>query len=319
MTDKDEKKIVINIDENLTKKKEKKEKKKNKLYFYLGIVGTLMVFLFLFFYSINNFSFSNKKQVVIYELKGPIVNYKQPESIYLDKVLSDLDYIKNHYNGIILEIDSPGGDAYATKKIAEKLEKLKEKIPIVTCVDQVAASGAYWLASTANYIVADEFSVVGSIGVYASYLEFTGLIDKLGIKYNRIVFGKYKDLGSPFKNLTKEEKELLKRKISYIYEYFVKEVAKNRHLNYSYVKNKIATGEFFLGYEGKKLGLVDEFGDIETCKEVMAKYLNTSKDNIDFHYLKGYYERELNLFGLSLGYGIAYYLFEKLPNFIKIN
>ncbi|HIQ50372.1 MAG TPA: signal peptide peptidase SppA [Nautiliaceae bacterium] len=287
----------------------------------VGLLGFIVVILFLIYLSLPSLMsfFSKKKSVVIYELKGPIVNYEQTESIYLQKVLSDLDSIEENYDGIILKIDSPGGDAYSTKKIAERIKEINKKIPIVACIDQIATSGAYWLASSSDYIVADDFSIVGSIGVYASYLEFTGLMEKLGVKYNRIVFGKYKDILSPFKNLTEEERKLIERKINYIYEYFVKEVAKNRGLNYSFVKEKIATGEFFFGYEAKELNLVDAIGDLETCKKKMAHFLNTSIDNIKFQTMKGYYEKELNWFGFSLGYGLASFFFEKIPQQVKIN
>jgi len=311
-------KIVINIDESVSRKKDKKDKNnKNRTYFFIGLFlfFVLLIIIFASSYSKLPEFFLSKKSVVIYELKGPIVSYKQTESIYLEKVISDLSFIEKNYDGIILKIDSPGGDAYATKKIAEKIKEVKKKIPVITCVDQIATSGAYWLASTSDYIVADEFSIVGSIGVYASYLEFTGLMEKLGVKYNRIVFGKYKDILSPFKNLTEEEKELIKNKIYYLYEYFVKEVAKNRGLNYSFVKNKIATGEFFFGYEAKELGLIDEFGNLRTCKKKIAELLNTTVDNINFETLKGYYEKELNWFGFSFGYGFASFLFEKLLSF----
>jgi protease-4 len=139
-------------------------------------------------------------------------------------------------------------------------------------------------------------------------------MDKLGIKYERIVFGKYKDMMSPFRNLTPEEQQLIMKKLSYLYDYFVKEVAKNRHLNYSYAK-KLATGEIFFGYEAINNGLIDKIGDLEDCKEIMAERLNTTIDNITFTTVKGYEEQEFNLFGLSLGYGLGLALkndFEKL-------
>ena len=284
----------------------------NKSLFYVGIGIVILVLASLIGTAIPSENFSNT--VVIYKLQGPITNYDDFEVIYKDKVINDLDnFEKRGVKGLILEINSPGGDAYATKKIAEKLEELKKKgIPIVACIDEVGASGAYWLASEANYIVADDFSVVGSIGLIASYLQFSELMKKLGIKYERIVFGKYKDMMSPFRNLTPEEKKLIEHKLKYIYEYFVRVVAKNRHLNYSYVKS-LATGEIYFGYEAVRNGLIDKIGDINTCKELIAKELNTSVNNLNFKTYKAYKEKEFNLFGLSIGYGFG----EALKTFLE--
>jgi len=286
--------------EHKGKKHKSKLKRKNIIYFSLGLAFVFFVFLIIILAAANE---EGKKKVVIYKLYGPITNSPDNYVIYKDDVIKDLKSFENKYDGVILYINSPGGDAYATKKIAEQIKKLNEKVPVISCVDEVAASGAYWLAIEGRKIIADDFSVVGSIGLIASYLQFSELMKKLGIKYERIVFGKYKDMMSPFRNLTPEEKALIMKKLSYIYEYFVKEVAKRRHFNYSYAK-KLATGEIYFGYEAVHNGLIDEIGDLEKCKEEMAKELNTSVDNITFVTVKGYREQEFNLFGLSIGYGL---------------
>jgi len=291
--------------------------KKNR-YFWIFLLVFVYILFSIFIYLIDYFENVGKKKVVIYELKGIITTEDKPNSIVMDKVIKDLKRLNKSYDGIIIKINSPGGDAYATKKIAEVVKKISEGKPIVSCVDEIATSGAYWVISQTDYIVADEFSIVGSIGVFSSYLDFAGLLDKLGIHYNRLVWGKYKDMLTPFKNLTEDEKTLFMNKTKFLYEYFVKEVAEGRGLDYNYTK-KLATGEFFFGKEALDKGLIDEFGDLNTCKLIIAEDLNTSLKNIKFDYIKGYRKQEFNLFGLSMAYGFAKAIIEYLnENNIKL-
>ena len=159
--------------------------------------------------------------------------------------------------GIILEINSPGGSAVASKEIADAVKNSKK--PVVSWIREVGASGAYWISSSSKLIAADPLSITGSIGVTGSYLEFSDLFEKYGVTYERLVSGKYKDTGSPYKELTEEEKRLLQDKINQIHSVFVDEVASNRKLNRNQVE-KLATGEFYLGKEAYDLGLVDYLG-----------------------------------------------------------
>nr|MBI4156624.1 signal peptide peptidase SppA [Candidatus Woesearchaeota archaeon] len=163
----------------------------------------------------------------------------------------------SNVKGILLEINSPGGSAVASKEIADAVKNSKK--PVVSWIREVGASGAYWISSSSKLIVADPLSITGSIGVTGSYLEFSDLFEKYGVTYERLVSGKYKDTGSPYKELNDDEKRLLQDKINQIHEVFVDQVAGNRKLNRNEVE-KLATGEFYLGKEAYDLGLVDYLG-----------------------------------------------------------
>ena len=157
-----------------------------------------------------------------------------------------------------------------SQEIAEAIKNLnKTKYAVIR---DVGASGGYWAASAANKIYASPVSITGSIGVISSYLEFNKLFEKYGINYERLVSGERKDIGSPYRELTKEEKQLLQKKIDMVYDYFVRSVAENRGLKYDYVST-LATGEFYTGEEAKKLGLIDEFGNKQKAIEDMKKNL----------------------------------------------
>ena len=143
--------------------------------------------------------------------------------------------------------------------------------------------------------------------------DITELMDKIGVKYDFLGWGELKDMGTPFRNMTEEERELFRNKSKIIYEYFIRAVSKGRNLSYNKTK-KLATGEIFLGVEAFDKNLIDELGNLEDCKKKMAKILNTSEENINFNFIKGYEKQEFNLFGVSIGYGAIKALLEYLNN-----
>jgi protease IV len=172
---------------------------------------------------------------------------------------------------ILLEINSPGGSAVASDEIAEAVKKSEK--PVVSLIREVGASGGYWVASATEHIMANRMSITGSIGVISSYLEFSGLMEDYGVGYERLIAGKNKDLGTPFKKLTPEEKAILQGKLNKIHDYFITEVAENRGLSNEKVR-EVATGEFYLGVEAKNFGLIDDLGN----KYDMEKYLQETYD-----------------------------------------
>lgn len=162
--------------------------------------------------------------------------------------------------GIILEINSPGGTVVASKEISRAVSSSEK--PVVSWIREVGASGAYWIASASDYIIADSMSATGSIGVTASYLEFSKFFEEYGVTYQSLKSGRYKEASSPYKELTDEERELLQKKIDLIYDDFVDAVSVNRNLSNDKVK-KLATGIFYLGSEALEFGLIDELGGKE--------------------------------------------------------
>ena len=169
---------------------------------------------------------------------------------------------------ILLEINSPGGSAVASDEIASAVKRSEK--PVVALIREVGASGGYWVASAADHVIAHRMSITGSIGVISSYLEFSQLLDKYGVNYERLVAGDLKDAGTPFRQLRPPEKELLQQKLNTIHTFFIEEVATNRHLPESSVRT-LATGEFYLGVEALELGLVDELGDKATMERYIQK------------------------------------------------
>ena len=213
-----------------------------------------------------------------------------------DQVISDLKNANDNPNikGIIIEINSPGGYVVPSKRIAEEVKSIKK--PTVCLLDDVAASGAYWIASSCDSIIADNFTIVGSIGASGSYLEFSKLMNKYGINYVRIVSGNEKDIGSPYKKPTKEEINQLQDMVNKIRDAFVKEVSVNRDLSYRYVSN-LSNGRVFLGEDALKLKLVDKIGNMEDAKNYIK-----NKTGVKEVTIKDY--RHINLMeAIASGFG----------------
>src|SRR3989338_331857 len=209
---------------------------------------------------------SIENKIIIIPIKGVIVPDETDMFLFGEETTSSDNLIKKLDNAekdqrikaIIFEIDSPGGTVVASKEIANRVNKLKK--PSVSWIRESGASGAYWVASASDYIVADELSVTGSIGVTSSYLEFSKLFEKYGVGYERLVSGDYKDVGTPYKKLSKNEKELLQKKLDLIHQMFIEDVASNRNITVEKL-DKFANGIFYLGREAYDIGLVDKLGN----------------------------------------------------------
>jgi len=207
-----------------------------------------------------------------------------------DDVLELIQEAENNkgIDAILLEINSPGGSPVASEEIANAVKE-SSKLSIALIRD-IGASGAYWIASAADVVIASPASLTGSIGVTASYLEFTGLMEKYGIGYEEIKSGEYKELGSPFRTLTEKEKDIFQEKIDELHEYFVKSIRENRKLNDNQTK-EVSTAMFYLGSEAKQLGLVDVLGGRKEAEEIIKARLVVKKVNfIEYRKAKGFFE-----------------------------
>src|SRR3989338_411021 len=282
----------------------------------LSILGFMAVGVISLFAGIDVESLSGN--VALIPIEGVITGSEDSEFIF-ESVTASPDTIeliekadKNpSIKAIILEINSPGGSAVASEEIANAVKKTNKTT--VAWIREIGTSGAYWIASASDHIVANRVSVTGSIGVIASYLEFPGLLERYNITYQRLVAGKYKDIGSPYKEMTQEERELFQQSLDEIRDYFVGEVAKNRNMGKKEV-DKMANGLFYLGSQAKELGLVDEIGGkdevigyIEKKEGIKAEIVEYKKEKSLFEVLSRIISRQ----SFFIGKGIGNSLFEK--------
>jgi protease-4 len=172
---------------------------------------------------------------------------------------------------VIIRINSPGGTIGATQEIYNEVRRLREKGKIITVsMGDIAASGAYYISSAADYIMANPGSLVGSIGVIVEGLDLSELFRKFGISYNVIKSGKNKDILAPYRKMTDEEREILTELIMDAYSQFFQAVSNGRHISAENLQ-PIADGRIFTGRQALKYKLVDEIGDFEDTIKVTAK------------------------------------------------
>jgi protease-4 len=198
----------------------------------------------------------NSPKIAVVHIKGEIGLSSGVEAEDIVRLLKRVDE-DALVKAVVLRIDSPGGAAAASQEIADGVKKMKK--PVVASVGNIAASGAYWIASACDRIVGNASSSVGSIGVIITIPTFAELFKKLGIKYVVVYKGKYKDMGNPARDLTPEEKQLLEKQANIIYRQFIRDIAENRHMPLEKVE-QLATGEVFSGEEALQLGLIDRIG-----------------------------------------------------------
>jgi len=176
---------------------------------------------------------------------------------------------------IMLDINSGGGSPVGSDEIARAVRAAEK--PVVAVIRDLGASGAYWVASAADVVYANRMSFTGSIGVIASYLEIAKLLEDYNVTYRRLVAGRHKDMGIPFKELTYEEELIIQDALDSIHSIFIESVAEYRNMSVEEV-SRIATGRFVLGVEAKRLGLVDELGTMQDAVAYIEKELNITAD-----------------------------------------
>jgi protease-4 len=169
----------------------------------------------------------------------------------------------NSVKAVLLRINSPGGSVTAAEEVGRELARFKETThkPIVASMGDMGASAAYWLAACqSDKIYANASTLTGSIGVYMPYMNTEELYKKIGITSDKIKSGVHKDIMSPDRPMTPEEKEILQNMVNEMYNQFVTVVAAGRKMDPEQVR-RLADGRVYTGKQAKELGLVDEIGN----------------------------------------------------------
>jgi len=237
-----------------------------------------------------------------------------------DKIVKNIkkaDESKN-IKAIILEINSGGGTAVASEEVVNAIKKTNKTT--VAYIREIGASGAYWIASSTDNIFASRMSITGSVGVIGSYLEFSGLLDRYNITYQRMVAGKYKDLGSPLKDITNEEESILQKQLDLIHDYFLQDVIESRGLKEDQIR-KVSTAQIFLGVEAKDLNLIDDFGGKEEATSYIEEKINISADLKEFRESKSFLDvlsGVMNEKSFYVGKGIGSQLLTQKNSEVKV-
>ena len=176
---------------------------------------------------------------------------------------------------VVLEINSPGGGVAASDEMHQSILDFKESSgkPVVVAMDSVAASGGYYISTAADRIVANEATLTGSLGVVVPLRNFSEAADKYGITQKYIKSGEFKTMGSSWKELTPEEREIFQTIVDQEYAEFVSVIVEGRGLPEERVR-EIADGRIYSGQQARELGLVDSFGGLDEAAEISQDLAN---------------------------------------------
>lgn len=196
-----------------------------------------------------------------------------PTGVPADDIVEQVERADADENvdGLIVHLNTPGGEVVPSDDI--RAAAVDFDGPTVAYATDTCASGGYWIASGCDRIFAREGSVVGSIGVLGSRPNLKGLADRLGIEYEQLTAGEYKDAGSPLKEFTDQDREYLQAIVDDYYETFIDRVTDGRDLDEDAVRDTEA--RVYLGEEAADLGLVDELTDHDGVEEYLADELRT--------------------------------------------
>jgi protease-4 len=172
---------------------------------------------------------------------------------------------------IVLRIDSPGGGVVPSQEIHDAVRRVrtKDNKTVVASMGTVAASGGYYIAAAADRIVANPGTLTGSIGVIMELVNLEGLLKKVGVEGIVVKSGRYKDVGSPFRKMSAEDRRILQSVMDDVHDQFIEAVAEGRALDVKDVR-PLADGRIFTGRQAVDAQLVDELGDLDDAVRIAA-------------------------------------------------
>jgi protease-4 len=215
-------------------------------------------------YSGKNKSFSLRDKIGVVTVDG-VINDSMDITDQLDEFAKDDSIV-----AVVLRVDSPGGGVAVSQEIYDALIELRKTKKVVASMGTVAASGGLLVACGADKIVANPGTITGSISAIMEFANFEGLLKKIGLKASVVKSGQYKDIGSPLRSMTPEEKVILQDLVDDIYNQFIDVIVRERKLPREKVI-AIADGRVFSGRKAKELGLVDALGDMTSAAKLAYK------------------------------------------------
>lgn len=248
-----------------------KTQRRDRIWCWVRRLFWLFIFILLLLVLMNRQTDINASHshTALINLNG-VIDSDENQADLLRTALEDA-YSNKHVKGIIIRANSPGGSPVISNIAYTEIRRLKAthpEIPLYVVVEDMCASGCYFIASAADKIYADPSSLVGSIGVIGSSFDFTGLMDKLGIKRRVKIAGDNKDMGDPFSAETPEQSQIWQQMLGSIHKQFIDAVVAGRGQRLQYKTNPdVFSGRAYTGTEAKDVGLIDDFGNIYTVSQ----------------------------------------------------
>ncbi|CAE6733562.1 S49 family peptidase [Candidatus Nitrotoga fabula] len=272
------------------------------IFFKILMFGYLGIFLFFLAGWIGNAGLTRSgKHTALVDMHGVIAAETAANA---DSVISSLqDAFKDkHTQGVILRVDSPGGSPVQSGYINDEILRLRAKypdIPLYVVVEDICASGCYYVAAAADKIFVNKASLVGSIGVLMDGFGFTGAMEKLGVDRRLLTAGKNKGFMDPFSPVNEGQKEHAKKMLADIHQQFIEVVKQGRGQRLASSPD-LFSGLIWTGKKSIELGLADEMGSLESVARDVIK----AEDIVDFTTHEGLTERLAKRFGAGMASGL---------------
>jgi protease-4 len=253
---------------------------------------------------------SGKKHTAMVELNGIISPGADASAEKINNALQAAFKDKNT-QGVIMRINSPGGSPVQSQTIYDEMKRLRKKypdIPLYVVVEDICASGGYFVAAGADRIYVSPSSIVGSIGVLMNGFGFTGLMDKLGVDRRLITAGEHKGMLDPFSPVDPKEVEYAKTLIKDVHQQFIDVVKEGRGKKLKETPDMFS-GLIWTGAKSVELGLADGYGTLDTVARDVIK----AEDIVDYTQKEGFAEKVAKRFGASMANAVVESALRALP------
>ena len=280
---------------------DKKVKRRWKIALF-ALIGIYLISIMVFAIGGNKPAAYHEPHTALVELEGVIGTKAGVSADQINKSLRKA-FESKYSKGVVLRINSPGGTPVQSADINDEIKRLRDKYPdkpMHAVISDMAASGGYFVAVAADNIYANRASIVGSIGVRMDGFGFVDAMKKYGVERRSITAGENKSILDPFLPMQASQKAHAERMLDQVHQQFIEAVKAGRGERISN-SPEIYSGLFWSGSEAKKLGLVDEFGSLDS----VARDVIGHDEIVNYTFQPGFLDQLSRQFGVSVGAGIA--------------
>ncbi|MBB5390780.1 MULTISPECIES: S49 family peptidase [unclassified Herbaspirillum] len=290
--------------------KEQQARRRWSIFFRIVILMAIVFGIWMAFTFGKTESEPLGRHTALVEIKGTIESEGQGSAGVvipaLDKAFAATDSV-----GVILKINSPGGSPVQAGMINDEITRLRKeypKKPIYVVVEEMCASGGYYIAAAADRIYVNKASLIGSVGVLMDGFGFTGLMDKLGVERRLLTAGENKSFLDPFSPQSAKQREYAQAMLDEIHQQFIDVVRQGRGARLKETPETFS-GLVWTGSKAVELGLADGYGTVDSVARDEIK----AEDVVDYTQAEKLSERVLKKFGVAFGAGVAKTLMSASP------
>ena len=289
--------------------KDRRSERRWRVFFRLAWLGIALAFLWAIFVARSHANVTSAPHTALIEVRGEIAAESEASAEGLVAALKSA-FEDDAAQAVVLRINSPGGSPVQSGIINDEIRRLKalHKKKVYAVVEEICASGAYYIAVAADEIYVDKASLVGSIGVLMDGFGFTGTMEKLGVERRLLTAGANKGMLDPFSPQNEKQTAFAKAMIDQIHQQFIKVVKEGRGTRLKETPETFS-GLFWNGEEAMRQGLVDKIGNLD----YVAREVIKAEEIIDYTPKENVAERLAKRFGASVGRGAVKALRELSP------